>query len=107
MLSAGALVALMFDYALRVVRSNMMEREAVGIDTEVSEFFFARSGEIRLDARGTGIGTMASQLRGLEQVRQMLSSSVVFAPYSARSSRPRTAPRARFWCSPRSMATRL
>jgi ATP-binding cassette, subfamily C, bacterial LapB len=78
-LSAGALVALLFDYALRVVRANMMEREAVGIDTEVSEFFFARSGEIRLDARPAGIGTMAAQLRGLEQVRQMLSSSAVFA----------------------------
>jgi ATP-binding cassette subfamily C protein LapB len=78
-LSAGALIALAFDYMLRVVRANMLEREAVEIDTEVSEFFFSRSADVRLDARPPGIGTMAAQLRGLEQVRQMLSSSAIFA----------------------------
>lgn len=78
-LTIGALVALAFDLILRVVRANLMEREAVAIDTEVSEFFFSRSTDVRLDARGGGIGTMAAQLRGLEQVRQMLSSSVIFA----------------------------
>ncbi len=78
-LSAGALVAIGFDYGLRVIRANMLEREAVDIDTEVSEFFFSRSADVRLDARPPGIGTMAAQLRGLEQVRQMLSSSAIFA----------------------------
>jgi ATP-binding cassette subfamily C protein LapB len=78
-LSVGALTALVFDYVLRVVRANMLEREAVEIDTEVSEFFFSRSTDVRLDARPPGIGTMAAQLRGLEQVRSMLSSSAIFA----------------------------
>ncbi len=78
-LSAGTLVAIAFDYVLRVVRANMLEREAVEIDTEVSEFFFSRSADVRLDARPPGIGTMAAQLRSLEQVRQMLSSSAIFA----------------------------
>jgi len=78
-LTAGTMVALAFDYALRVIRAKMLEDEAVEIDTEVSEFFFSRSAEVRLDARPPGIGTMAAQLRGLEQVRQMLSSSAIFA----------------------------
>lgn len=78
-LSVGAIVALLFDFALRVIRANVLEREAVDIDTEVSEFFFSRSSEIRLDVRPPSIGTMAAQLRGLEQVRSMLSSSVMFA----------------------------
>lgn len=78
-LSVGAIAALLFDFALRVIRANVLEREAVDIDTEVSEFFFSRSAEIRLDARPPSIGTMAAQLRGLEQVRSMLSSSVTFA----------------------------
>lgn len=78
-LTLGAIAAIVFDYVLRVIRANLLEREAVEIDTEVSEFFFSRSGEVRLDARPPGIGTMAAQLRGLEQVRQMLSSSVIFA----------------------------
>jgi ATP-binding cassette subfamily C protein LapB len=77
-LTAGALIALAFDLLLRVVRTNMLEDEAVDIDTEVSEFFFARATEVRLDARPPSIGTMAAQLRGLEQVRSMMSSSTLF-----------------------------
>jgi ATP-binding cassette, subfamily C, bacterial LapB len=77
-LSVGAMVALLFDYALRVIRSNMLEDEAVHIDKEVSEYFFSRTSEIRLDARPPSIGTTAAQLRGLEQVRSMMSSSALF-----------------------------
>ncbi len=77
-LAVGAIVALLFDYVLRVIRANMLEQEAVQIDTEVSEFFFSRSAEVRLDARPPSIGTTAAQLRGLEQVRSMLSSGVLF-----------------------------
>ncbi len=77
-LTAGALIALGFDLLLRVVRTNMLEEESVEIDTEVSEFFFARATEVRLDARPPSIGTMAAQLRGLEQVRSMMSSSTLF-----------------------------
>lgn len=78
-LSAGVFVALLFDFALRVVRANLLEREAVHIDEEVSEFFFARAADSRLDSRPPGVGTMAAQLRSLEQVRQSMSSSAVFA----------------------------
>lgn len=78
-LSVGAMVALGFDFTLRVIRANLLERESVEIDSEVSEFFFSRSADVRLDARPPGIGTMASQLRGLEQVRSIMSSSAIFA----------------------------
>lgn len=77
-LSVGAIVALLFDYTLRVIRANLLEDEAIRIDTEVSEFFFSRAADVRLDARPPSIGTTAAQLRGLEQVRQMLSSGVTF-----------------------------
>jgi len=77
-LSIGAIAALLFDFILRVTRANLLESESVRIDSEVSEFFFSRAADIRLDARPGGIGTMAAQLRGLEQVRQMLSSSTIF-----------------------------
>lgn len=77
-LSLGVLVALAFDYVLRNARTKMLEEEAVHIDTEVSEFFFARAAEVRLDARPPSIGTMAAQLKGLEQIRSMISSSTLF-----------------------------
>ncbi|MEZ5734541.1 MAG: ATP-binding cassette domain-containing protein [Novosphingobium sp.] len=78
-LAAGVIVALFFDFTLRVLRASMLEKEAVAIDTEVSEFFFSRAADVRLDARPPSVGTMAGQLRGLEQVRSVLSSSTLFA----------------------------
>jgi ATP-binding cassette subfamily C protein LapB len=75
----GVFVALLFDVALRIIRANLLEREAIAIDTEVSEFFFSRTAEVRLDARPPSVGTMAAQLRGLEQVRSVMSSSAIFA----------------------------
>lgn len=78
-LGIGTIVALLFDFALRVIRANMLENDAVRIDTEVSEFFFSRANDIRLDVRPQSIGTTAAQLRGLEQVRAILSSGTMFA----------------------------
>lgn len=77
-LTVGILFALLIDFALRTTRALMIEREASHLDAEVSEFFFARVQAIRLDARPPGVGTMAGQLRGWEQVRSLLSSAFVF-----------------------------
>ncbi|MEQ5788762.1 ATP-binding cassette domain-containing protein [Erythrobacter sp. NFXS35] len=77
-LTVGVLLALTIDFVLRATRAVMIEREAAHIDAEVSEFFFARAQAIRLDARPGGIGTMAAQLRGLEQIRSLLSSASIF-----------------------------
>lgn len=77
-LTVGVLVALVLDFLLRSVRALMIEREAAAIDSEISEFFFARSQAVRLDARPPGVGTMAAQLRGLEQVRALMSSGSLF-----------------------------
>lgn len=77
-LTLGVTIALIIDFTLRTVRAMMIEREAAEIDAEVSEYFFARSQAVRLDARPPGIGTMAAQLRGLEQVRGIMSSGSLF-----------------------------
>jgi len=77
-LTLGTLVALSFDFVLRTVRSLMIEREAADIDFEVSEYFFARSQALRMDTRPPGVGTLAAQLRGLEQVRSTMSSGSLF-----------------------------
>jgi len=77
-LTIGVIIALLLDFALRTTRALMVEREAARIDEEVSEFFFARAQAVRLDARPPGVGTMAAQLRGLEQVRAVMSSGSLF-----------------------------
>jgi ATP-binding cassette subfamily C protein LapB len=77
-LTIGVLVALMIDFALRTTRALMIERESARIDHDVSEYFFARAQAVRLEARTGGVGTMAAQLRGLEQVRALMSSGSLF-----------------------------
>ncbi len=77
-LTIGVIVALMLDFALRTTRALMIERESARIDQDVSEFFFARAQAVRLEARTGGVGTMAAQLRGLEQVRSLMSSGSLF-----------------------------
>ena len=78
-LSLGVIVALGFDFILRIMRARLLEIEAVQIDREVSEYFFARATSVRLDARPPSIGTLAAQLKGLEQIRSTMSSATIFA----------------------------
>jgi len=77
-LTAGVAFALLLDLALRSLRGVLIEAEAQAIDREVSEFFFAHAQAIRLDARPGGIGTMAAQIQGQEQIRQVMSASSLF-----------------------------
>lgn len=77
-LTAGVLFALALDLILRSLRAILIEAEAQTIDKEVSAFFFARAQAIRLDSRPQGVGTMAAQIQGQEQIRQVMSSSSLF-----------------------------
>ena len=77
-LTFGIVIALLFDMLIRNTRAFMIDREAGAIDSEVSEYFYARMQAVRLDARPRAIGTMAAQLRGTDQVRTLLSSASLF-----------------------------
>lgn len=77
-LTAGMVFALLIDMLIRNTRAIMIDREAGVIDSEVSEYFYARMQAVRLDARPRSIGTMAAQLRGSDQVRSLLSSASLF-----------------------------
>ena len=77
-LTGGMVFALLVDMLIRNTRAIMIDREAGAIDSEVSEYFYARMQAVRLDARPRSIGTMAAQLRGTDQVRSLLSSASFF-----------------------------
>lgn len=77
-LTGGMVFALLIDMLIRNTRATMIDREAGVIDSEVSEYFYARMQAVRLDARPRSIGTMAAQLRGTDQVRSLLSSASLF-----------------------------
>lgn len=75
----GVGVALLFDFVLKLARARLLEDAALEIDREVSEFFFKRAQDVRLDERPPSVGTFAAQLRGLEQIRAAMSSATLFA----------------------------
>jgi ATP-binding cassette subfamily C protein LapB len=77
-LTGGMLFALLIDFLIRNTRSLMVDREAAEIDEEISEYFFARMQAVRLDARPPGVGTMAAQLRGIDQIRSLMASASLF-----------------------------
>lgn len=74
----GVLFAIGIEFLLRWLRAVSLEREAAAIDAEVSEQFFARLQALRLDARPASVGTLAAQMRGLEQVRSVMSSASIY-----------------------------
>src|SRR5690606_28109742 len=65
-------------FLIRTSRALIVDREAGEIDAEMSEFFFGRMQAVRIDARPPGIGTMAAQLRGLDQIRSAMTSASFF-----------------------------
>jgi ATP-binding cassette subfamily C protein LapB len=77
-LLSGVLFAICIELLLRWIRAIALEREAASIDAEVSEYFFSRMQALRLDARPPSVGTLAAQMRGLEQVRSVMSAASVY-----------------------------
>lgn len=78
-LAFGVVVALAFDFILKVARAKLLEEASLDIDKEVSEFFFIKAEAVRLDERPPSVGTFAAQLRGLEQIRASMSAATLFA----------------------------
>jgi len=74
----GVMFAIGMEFLLRWLRAISLEREAVAIDAEVSEYFFSRLQAVRMDARPPSVGTLAAQMRGLEQVRAAMSAASIY-----------------------------
>ncbi len=77
-LSTGVVFALLLEHLLKHVRSHAIEKTATRIDAELSEWFFERALGIRLECRPPSIGTLASQIKGFELVRGVMSAGSVF-----------------------------
>lgn len=77
-LTVGVLLAMGFNALLSYTRMLMVERACKAIDTELSDVFFQRALNIRMDQRPTTVGTFAAQIRMFETVRQFLTSTTLF-----------------------------
>jgi ATP-binding cassette subfamily C protein LapB len=71
-------VLIVFDFVLRLVRAQLLDRVSREIDVEVSVAVFRALAGVRLDARPGTVGTLAAQVAGLEVPRAFFASSVLF-----------------------------
>jgi len=78
-LFSGVILCIIFDFAMR--RSRMAIIDIVGkrADLQMSDEVFGHALRVRNDARPSSTGSYIAQLRDLEQVREMLTSSAVAA----------------------------
>ena len=77
-LTVGVGLAVLFEFVLKQVRSLMVDQGCKAIEEELSEIFFRRMLDIRMEARPRGVGSFAAQVRQFELVRNFMSSSTVF-----------------------------
>ncbi|EPR14158.1 hypothetical protein M527_12815 [Sphingobium indicum IP26] len=78
-LALGAGMALLLELMLRTARVQLVDRIGRRADLEISARVFARALDIRNDARPRSTGALITQLRDIEQVREMLTSTTVGA----------------------------
>ncbi|MFM6985500.1 MAG: peptidase domain-containing ABC transporter [Hydrogenophaga sp.] len=78
-LVAGMVLVVVVDWALKLLRGQAMDRMAARVDRELSQRVFDHLVHLRLDLMPRGVGQLSAQVNGMEQVRNFLSSSVMYA----------------------------
>lgn len=78
-LFSGVVLAFIFDFTLRLLRYSVVDILGKRADLVISDRVFGRSLRIKNGFRPKSTGTFISQLRELEQVREMMTSSTVVA----------------------------
>lgn len=76
-LASGVALALVLELLIRTVRVSIADQFGKRADLKLSAMFFARVLDIRNDARPRSPGTLISQLRDLEQMRELLTSTTM------------------------------
>ena len=78
-LLGGVLMLILFEWLMKWARSKVMDRAVVGLDSRLGREIFERLLSVRLDQMPASVGSLASQLRGYEQVRNFYTASTLFA----------------------------
>lgn len=77
-LTVGVSVAVGLELLLKHVRSRTVDRTCTMIDHQLSDWLFSRMLGIRMEKRPASVGTLASQIKGFELVRGVLTSTSLF-----------------------------
>ncbi|PKH24380.1 type I secretion system permease/ATPase [Enterobacterales bacterium CwR94] len=75
----GVVIAAGIEYLIRLMRTQVSDLMGKRIDLKVSSMLFARAMNIRNEARPKSTGSFISQLREIDQVRELLTSTTVGA----------------------------
>ncbi|WP_153100345.1 type I secretion system permease/ATPase [Paraburkholderia hayleyella] len=75
----GVMLAIVFEFSLRVARTHLIDTVGKRADLRLSELVFGHALRIRSDARPKSTGSFIAQIRELEQVRELLTSTAMNA----------------------------
>ncbi|HTH60560.1 MAG TPA: type I secretion system permease/ATPase [Paraburkholderia sp.] len=78
-LFGGVVIAICFEFTMRLARTRISDTIGKRADLRISDRVFGHALRIRADAQSKSTGSFISQLRELEQVREMITSSTLGA----------------------------
>lgn len=78
-LFSGVMIAILFDFLLRRTRAGVVDVLGKHIDLRLSDRVMGHALRVRNKARPASTGSFIAQIRDLEQVREMLTSTTVTA----------------------------
>ncbi|HSI59294.1 MAG TPA: type I secretion system permease/ATPase [Ideonella sp.] len=78
-LAIGVALVMLFDLGLRKLRSRFVDEASARIDVQISATLMERVLGMRLENRPESVGSFAANLRGFEQVRDLIASTTVTA----------------------------
>ncbi|WP_053086086.1 type I secretion system permease/ATPase [Nitratireductor soli] len=78
-LFAGVMLAVAFDFTMRRVRTRIIDIVGKRTDMRMSDLVFGHALRVKNRVRPTSTGTFIAQLRDLEQVRELLTSTTLAA----------------------------
>jgi ATP-binding cassette subfamily C protein LapB len=77
-LSAGVVIALLLEFAAKQIKSGFVDKAGESIDLSLSQLFFERGIDLRLETRPKTVGTLAAQIKNFEMVRHFMVTSLFF-----------------------------
>lgn len=74
----GVMLTILFELAMKLTRSKIMDHVVVAMDSRLSREIFHRLLQLRVDQMPTSVGSLAGQLRGYEQLRNFYTATTLF-----------------------------
>lgn len=78
-LASGAIIALLFDFFLKVGRAYLIDLASKRVDVTLSALIMERVLGIRMEARPVSVGAFSANLRAFETIRDFIASASVTA----------------------------